>query len=365
MPAVFNKKLLKTFVVALLKTLNESDPAVRDASAEALGTLLKLLGEKTVGPLFADVDPLKMVKVKECAEKAVIVVKVPSVAKTRPATAPSGKPSTVKDKEVTKPVTRPATGIGKKQVLVKKQPSSGGGGGAGGGNASARVVKSASSTKICTAERELTPEEVDERAADLLPGNIIAELGDANWKSRLSASETFLSSVSGLETSPQISQILIRIVCKKPGLKVSLSTSSLCFCINISHNVSQENNFQVLKLKLEIIKKIVEVFGISTTTGDMIINEVVEKLGDAKNSAIAAESLLAIADAINLEYVIVKMLGYSLEQKSPKVQIEALQLTGEAIQAFGLQVRHLTRRSTPKKKILKISFQIRRYNRKN
>lgn len=86
------------------------------------------------------------------------------------------------------------------------------------------------------------------------------------------------------------------------------------------------------------MKKIVELFGISTTTGDMIINEVVEKLGDAKNSATASETLLAIADAISLEYVILKMLSYSFEQKSPKVQIEALQLTGEAIQAFGLQV---------------------------
>lgn len=95
----------------------------------------------------------------------------------------------------------------------------------------------------------------------------------------------------------------------------------------------------MLKLKLEIIKKIVEVFGINTTTGDMIMNDVVEKLGDAKNSATAAESLLAIADAISLEYVVVKMLGYAFEQKSPKVQIEALQLTGEAIQAFGLQVQ--------------------------
>lgn len=94
----------------------------------------------------------------------------------------------------------------------------------------------------------------------------------------------------------------------------------------------------MLKLKLEILKKIVEVFGINTTTGDMIMNDVVEKLGDAKNSAIAAESLLAIAEAINLEYVIVKMLSFALEQKSPKVQIEALQLTGDAIQAFGLQV---------------------------
>lgn len=100
----------------------------------------------------------------------------------------------------------------------------------------------------------------------------------------------------------------------------------------------QETNFQVLKLKLEILKKIVELFGISTTTADIIVNDVVEKFGDAKNSATAAELLLAIADAINLEFVLLKVLNYSLEQKSPKVQIEALQWVGDAIQAFGLQV---------------------------
>lgn len=213
LPAVFNKKLLKTFVVALLKTLNESDPAVRDASAEALGTLLKLIGEKTVSPHLVDVDALKMAKIKECADRAVIVVKVPSVAKARPATAPA-KPAA---KEVAKAVARPATAA-KKMVLTKKPASNGG--------ATARVAKSASSTKICAAERELTPEEVDERAGDLVPGNVLAELGDSNWKSRLSASETFLSTLSGLESSPQLSQILIRTVCKKPGLKVSVFFST-------------------------------------------------------------------------------------------------------------------------------------------
>lgn len=217
LPAVFNKKLLKAFVVALLKTLSESDPGVRDASAEALGTLLKLLGEKTVSPHLVDVDALKMAKIKECADKAVIVVKVPAAAKARPATAPTTvKPAA---KEVAKPVARPVTASAKKTVPAKKPASNGGG--------NTRVTKSASSTKICAAERELTPEEVDERAADLLAGNILTELVDANWKSRLSASEAFLGTVSGLESAPQISQVLIRIVCKKPGLKVSFHLERL------------------------------------------------------------------------------------------------------------------------------------------
>lgn len=218
LPTVFNKKLLKTFVVALLKTLNESDPAVRDASAEVLGTLLKLLGDKTMAAHLVDVDPLKMAKIKECAEKVVIVVKVPAAAKSRPATAPTK--TAAKDKETPKPVARPATATAKKMVLAKKPASNGGG-------ATARVAKSASSTKICPTERELTPEEVDERATELLSGINLAELVDSNWKSRLSASETFLNTLSGLESAPQISQVLIRIVCKKPGLKVNLFRKQL------------------------------------------------------------------------------------------------------------------------------------------
>lgn len=151
-----------------------------------------------------------MAKIKECADKAVIVVKVPSVAKARPATAPSNPVA----KDGPKPVARPATA--KKMVLTKKPASNA-------GPSTVRVAKSASSTKICPAERELTPEEVDERVGDLVSANILAELGDSNWKSRLSASETFLSTLSGLDNSPQLSQVLIRTVCKKPGLKVSFS----------------------------------------------------------------------------------------------------------------------------------------------
>jgi cytoskeleton-associated protein 5 len=47
LPTVLNEKLLKVYVSALLKNLSESDPGVRDAAAEALGTAMKLVGEKT------------------------------------------------------------------------------------------------------------------------------------------------------------------------------------------------------------------------------------------------------------------------------------------------------------------------------
>ena len=43
--------------------INDSAPEVRDAAFEALGTALKVVGEKAVNPFLADVDKLKLDKV--------------------------------------------------------------------------------------------------------------------------------------------------------------------------------------------------------------------------------------------------------------------------------------------------------------
>lgn len=42
-PAVLNKKILKTLTTALIKIINESDPTVRDSSAETLGKFFHIL----------------------------------------------------------------------------------------------------------------------------------------------------------------------------------------------------------------------------------------------------------------------------------------------------------------------------------
>lgn len=306
-PAAINKKLIKALSTALLKTLNESDPTVRDSSAEALGTLLKLLGEKMVGPFLVDVDALKMAKIKECSEKAVIAIKVAGVKKERPTTAPAKPAAATKGGSTEpKPVTRPATAA--KKPAAKKAPTAGG----------SALSKSASAAKVMPSERELSPEEVDERAAELLPPEVISGICDANWKTRLSAAETFLSSVDGLESKAGNAQVLIRIVSKKPGLK--------------------EMNFQVLKLKLDILVAVIERLGLTTISADFVINEVVVLLGDAKNSSGAAAVLTAIAEATKLEYAVMKVTTFAFEQKSPKVQAEALGWLATAIREFGMQV---------------------------
>lgn len=314
-PTALNKKLTKLLVTTLIKTLNESDPTVRDSSAEALGTLMKLVGEKALAQLLVDVDPLKLAKIKECHDKAEIKVKVAAPKKeARPATAPTNKTSAVSVKSGgstdPKPVARPAT-TGARKVVKKAGTTAA---------TSAAPAKSASS-KSPAREREMSPDEVQDKADELLPADILSGLVDSNWKNRLAAVEQLLAQITSFDPKqPGISQVLVRTINgRKPGLK--------------------EMNFQVLKYKLDIIRSVAENYPMSTVTVEAVVNEITEKLADAKNGSVAADGLTALAEATRLDFVVGKVLGFALEQKSPKVQSEALNWTNKCILEFGFKLQ--------------------------
>lgn len=67
------KKVLKMYLPSLIKNLSEADATVRESSSEALGALLKSLGEKIFLPNIVDVEQLKQDKIKEYAEKCVLL----------------------------------------------------------------------------------------------------------------------------------------------------------------------------------------------------------------------------------------------------------------------------------------------------
>ncbi|KPU75563.1 uncharacterized protein Dana_GF11924, isoform G [Drosophila ananassae] len=323
-PTAINKKLLKLLTTSLVKTLNEPDPTVRDSSAEALGTLMKLMGEKAVAPLLTDIDPLKMGKIKESHDKAEIKIKVAGPKKeARPASAPPVKAAApakaAAGSAEPKPVTRPATTGARK--VVKKASGGPSGGGASGGGA---VAAAKGSGKALATERELAPEEVQAKAEEFLPADILSGLVDSNWKNRLASVEQLMGDITSYDAKQAgISQILIRTISgRKPGLK--------------------EMNFQVLKFKLDVIRSVAENYPLTTTTVDQVINEITEKLADAKNGAAASDVLTAFAEATKLEYVVGKVLTFAFEQKSPKVQSEAFNWVNKSITEFGFQLQPKT-----------------------
>ncbi|XP_033322448.2 msps cytoskeleton-associated protein 5 isoform X2 [Megalopta genalis] len=308
-PQSLNKKLLKAYTGALLKALNESDPSVRDASAEALGTAMKLVGEKAMTPFITDIDNLKMTKIKECADKAVIHIKVQNPSKMiteRPNTAPSKIESAAKAKDADfKAPKRPTTGIVKKPLA--KKPS-------GLSLTNLAVSKKLSTAKTQT-EKNYSAEEIDEMAIQYLAADILSGLVDTNWKTRLSAVEQLLEFVKQMNSSEVPTQVIVRTVAKKPGFK--------------------DTNFQVLKLRLEVVKYLAENFPFSNTVCEYCLMDITEKLGDAKNSTIAGETLLTIAEATSFEYVTDEIIAFAFNQKNPKVQQETLSLICRGLTEFG------------------------------
>ena len=61
--------MVKGYVGALVERLGHADGNVRDGVSEALGVLMKVLGEPIVTKLMPDVDAIKLAKVKEFMEK--------------------------------------------------------------------------------------------------------------------------------------------------------------------------------------------------------------------------------------------------------------------------------------------------------
>uniref|UniRef100_A0A0K2TDH6 Cytoskeleton associated protein 5 [Falco peregrinus] n=1 Tax=Lepeophtheirus salmonis TaxID=72036 RepID=A0A0K2TDH6_LEPSM len=90
---VSNKKLLKSYVTALLDKLSVSDPIVRESCSEALGVLMKFLGESSLMKFMPDLDNIKLSKIKEFCEKAELSGKSAAQLQAAPPKAKIVKPS--------------------------------------------------------------------------------------------------------------------------------------------------------------------------------------------------------------------------------------------------------------------------------
>lgn len=316
-PVILNKKLLKAFCTVLLKTLSESDQTVRDASAEALGTAMKVVGEKAISPFLPDVDNMKMTKIKEFCEKAELVVKQPKPGGggSKTSGGPSGErpasaPPKAAGSTAPKPVKRPGASSALKKVpsssSLKKSTNN-------------NTATKAKPTSAKPAERELSQEEVDEKAEVLFPAEMLNGLADSNWKLRLAAVEQFIQIVGTMDAAEVQSQVLLRVINKKPGVK--------------------DTNFQVAKLRIEAVKSIAENFPVSSTAASCVISDVTEKLADAKTGTAAAEALTALSEATKLDSVCAHVLDYGFTQKNPKVQVEVLNWLSNAIVEFGFVIQ--------------------------
>lgn len=82
------------------------------------------------------------------------------------------------------------------------------------------------STNLDTFKYKHTPEEAEELAADLIPSNIVADLGDANWKTRLAALEEMTEWVDGVVDGVN-AEVVVRVLAKKGWAEKNFQVSKL------------------------------------------------------------------------------------------------------------------------------------------
>uniref|UniRef100_A0A670J340 Cytoskeleton associated protein 5 n=1 Tax=Podarcis muralis TaxID=64176 RepID=A0A670J340_PODMU len=278
---VLSKSLLKPFCAALLKHINDSAPEVRDAAFEALGTALKVAGEKAVNPFLTDVDKLKLDRIKESAEKVEL--------------AGGSRASGGTDRKESKPVA------GKTPALS----------GAAGDKDTKDNSKSGAQKKAPAAKIEVC----EEKASAVLPAACLQQLDSGNWKERLACMEEFQKAVELMDRTEMPCQALVRMLAKKPGWK--------------------ETNFQVMQIKLHIVALIAQKGTFSKTSAQIVLDGLVDKIGDVKCGNNAKEALTAIAEACQLPWTAEQVMSMAFSQKNPKNQSETLNWLSNAIKEFG------------------------------
>nr|DBA17482.1 TPA: hypothetical protein GDO54_002918 [Pyxicephalus adspersus] len=319
-PSTLPKSLLKPFCAALIKQINDSASEVRDAAFEALGTAQKVVGEKAVNPFLADVDKLKLDRIKECADKVELAhgkkggAAAGEKKESKPASAPgkaapSAAAAPEKDtKDAPKPGMAPKKPSAAKPggpAKKAKQPASAGG--------AAKGKKAADTKEVF--EQELSPEACEEKAAAVLPATCMQQLDSSNWKERLASMEEFQKTVETMERNEIPCQALVKMLAKKPGFK--------------------ETNFQVMQMKLHIVALIAQKGNFSKTSAHVVLDGLVDKVGDVKCGGNAKEALIAIAEACTLPWTAEQVVSLAFAQKNPKNQSETLNWLSNAIKEFG------------------------------
>ncbi|GAB1602380.1 cytoskeleton-associated protein 5-like isoform X1 [Argonauta hians] len=314
-PSALPKKILKVYCVALVKAITDPVGEVRESAFDALGTAMRVVGEKNIMPFITDVDNIKQQKIKDCAEKAVLLLpngqprsnqgqktQVPAPAVKTVATPKVVSKPAVKKPGADRPHTAPAS---KSRAADSKKVSK-------------KAPHGDKSAKEEVVEPVLSDDVFDEKAESHLGAEILGQLASSNWKERLQGIEQFFTLVKGLAKEEIPTQVFVRVICKKPGLK--------------------DSNFQVMKLKIELIGILAQKANFSKCSAGFCLENMVEKIGDVKTGNSCKEALSYIAEAISLDFVCQEVISCAFVQKNPKNQAEALNWLSQSIKDFGMKV---------------------------
>lgn len=242
----------KTLSQALVPMLSDSAEPVRAAAAESLGTLMKVVGERPLAAALDGLDELRRTHVREQFDKAEVLCRTvalpakaaPSAALPKPGPSTVGVPARPRAAPVkaaptastkrhagtsaspVKPAATVSTSVPSRLTLqiqpprLAAQPPA---------PRAAAVVKLAAlaPAPVTTAKTapveplkfKMSQDDADATAEGALPPGVYSDLGDANWKTRLAATESlrgWIPTASGVEA-----ELIVRALSKKPGWRES------------------------------------------------------------------------------------------------------------------------------------------------
>ncbi|KAF9574261.1 Microtubule-associated protein, microtubule dynamics during spindle orientation [Mortierella alpina] len=332
-----SKVEIKNGCEMLVKAFDDGDASVREAAAEALGTLMKCCGEKPLLAYVEKLDTVKMGKVKEYSEKAVVKAKAAPVAAPKAAPAKAAPPKVLTAKPMAKkPVAAKEEAAVKKVAPAGRPPALSS---AKKPVAKATTAVSASSTSAGAKKTTLaaggskkddeplrykfSSESAEEQAAEFLTPELIAEFGDSSWKVRLEAMEKLHELVE--RNSDLEAELITRVLAKKPGWK--------------------ESNFQVTTKLYGILQLQAQTLPtFSKACAALTIPAMIDKMGDIKLKKAAGDCLTVYAETLSLPFVLSQSYDPLKKLKAPKALADSLLWIHQQLEDFGitgLQVREL------------------------
>ncbi|KAG7257363.1 hypothetical protein CRUP_022799 [Coryphaenoides rupestris] len=279
--AVFLSTTLQSLSEDVLAVMDNKNPSIKQQASLFLARSIRVSAPGS----------LPKTLIKETADKIQLagVTKAEQVKEKSVATAQPAPQAPAKTAGPTKKAPVAKVGSKKTKPAASGQRSDGG--------------KSNKKAEPKAVETELSVEVCEERAAAVLSADCMQKLDSSNWKERLASMEEFLKAVECMDSDEMPCQALVRMLAKKPGWK---ETNFQC-CL--AAPVSAVTMSSVIYHAAD--SDAVEAAGcrgsgpagrFSKTSASVVLDALVDKVGDAKCGAKAKEALSAIGEACSLPW---------------------------------------------------------------
>ncbi|KAJ3412335.1 Microtubule-associated protein, microtubule dynamics during spindle orientation [Chytridiales sp. JEL 0842] len=315
---------IKTLCEMLLKALDDGDSNVREAAAEALGSLMKIVTERAMAMYIEKLDKVKEAKVREYFEKAEVRAGGGGAGAKKPMASAGVRPATA-DKEnqpprgaIELPKSSRASVIPPKPAPKKKPALAVSASSSAPSSASAPVPKKkAAPQEDQPVIFKYTPESAKDWMAEAFPEVNLGELSDSNWKTRLAVAHALLEAISNKPPADIQAEAVICLLGTTPGWK--------------------ESNFQVMTAVVNIFTKVAKSPSCNRAAASIAVAGLAEKLGDMKVKKVAGECLEAMSESVSLQFVLSQLYEPLKKAKSPKILSDAITWMYQTLMEFGIK----------------------------